>query len=83
MTTHPSKFKNSNLSYCDSTSAVLFCDRDSGGHIKVVATVVVGGVLSAGASTVQHCRLLCWPDFQCETDPSMYPYSIFVKFNIQ
>ena len=37
--------------------------------------MVVGGVLSTGASAAQH-RRLCWPDVQCETDPSMYPYVI-------
>ena len=46
-----------------------------GGGI-VAATMVVGGVLSTGASAAQH-RRLCWPDVQCETDPSMYPYVIF------
>ena len=45
-----------------------------GGRI-VAATMVVGGVLSTGASAAQH-RPLCWPDVQCETDPSMYPYVI-------
>ena len=40
--------------------------------------MVVGGVLSTGISAVQHYRL-CWPDLQCETDPSMYPY--LVVFN--
>ena len=36
---------------------------------------VVVGVLSAEVSIVQHyCQ--CWPDFQCETDPSMYPYLV-------
>ena len=37
-----------------------------GGRI-VAATMVVGGVLSTGASAAQH-RRLCWPDVQCETD---------------
>ena len=41
----------------------------------VAVTMVVGGVLSTGASAVQHCRL-CWPDVQCQTDASMYPYVI-------
>ena len=40
--------------------------------------MVVGGVLSAGVSAVKHYRL-CWPDFQCETDPGMYPF--LVVFN--
>ena len=40
-----------------------------------MATVVVGGVLSSGASTAQHCHL-CWSDVQCETDPCGYPYVI-------
>ena len=44
-----------------------------------VFSFVVGGVFSARASTVQHCNL-CWPDFQCETDPSMYPY--FIVFHL-
>ena len=39
------------------------------------ATMVVNGVLSTGAFAAQHSRL-CWPDVQCETDPSMYPYVI-------
>ncbi len=56
---------------------MLLGGGDSGGG-TVAATVVVGGVLSAGVSAVQHNRL-CWPDFQCETDPSMYPY--LVVFN--
>ena len=46
-----------------------------GGGRIVAATMVVGGVLSTGASAAQH-RRLCWPDVQCETDPSMYPYVI-------
>ena len=41
----------------------------------VAATMVVGGVLSTGASAAKHCRL-CWPDVQCETNPSMYLYVI-------
>ena len=45
------------------------------GGRTLAATVVVGGVLSTGASTSQYCRL-CWSDVQCETDPGMYPYSI-------
>ena len=45
------------------------------GGKTLAATVVVGGVLSTGASTSQYCRLW-WSDVQCETDPSMYPYSI-------
>ena len=40
--------------------------------------MVVGGVLTAVVSAVQHYRL-CWPDFQCETDLSLYPY--LVVFN--
>ena len=46
-----------------------------GGWGVVAATMVVGGVPMAGASTAQHCYL-CWPECQCETDPSMYPYLI-------
>ena len=42
----------------------------------VVATMVVGGVLSTRVSAAQHC-CQCWPDVQCETDPSMYLY-VFV-----
>ena len=38
-----------------------------------MATMVVGGVLSTGVSAAQHC-CQCWPDVQCETDPSMYLY---------
>ena len=60
--------------YCDSTGVVFLSCGDFGGRI-VAATMVVGGVLSTGASAAQHCRL-CWPDVQCETDPSMYPYVI-------
>ena len=41
-----------------------------------MATMVVGGVLSTGVSAAQHC-CQCWPDVQCETDPSMYLY-VFV-----
>ena len=41
----------------------------------VAETMVVGGVISTGASASQHCRL-CWSDVQCETGPSMYPYLI-------
>ena len=41
----------------------------------VAATMVVGGILSAGVSAVLHDGL-CWPNFQCETDPCMYPYLI-------
>ena len=40
--------------------------------------MVVGGVLSEGVSAVQHYRL-CWLHFQCETDPSMYPYSVVLN----
>ena len=40
-----------------------------------MVTVVVGGVLSAGVSAVQHHRP-CWPDFQCETNPSTHPFLV-------
>ena len=60
--------------YCDSTGAVFLSGGGFGGRI-VAATMVVGGVLSTGASAAQPCRL-CWLDVQCETDPSMYPYVI-------
>ena len=53
---------------------MLLSSGVSGGG-AVAITVVVGGVLSAGVSAVQHYRL-CWPHFQCETDPSMYPFSV-------
>ena len=39
----------------------------------IAATVIVNGSILAGASRVQHCHM-CWPDFQCGTDPSMYPW---------
>ena len=60
--------------YCDSTGALFLSSGVFGGKI-VAATMVVGGVLSTGASAAQDYRL-CWPDIQCETDPSMYPYVI-------
>ena len=53
--------------------------RKVGGRI-VAATMVVGGVLSTGASAAQNCRL-CWPDIQCETDRSKYPYVIVWRIN--
>ena len=56
------------------TGAVFLSAGGFGGRI-VAATMVVGGVLSTGASAAQH-RRLCWPDVQCETDPSMNPYVI-------
>ena len=43
-------------------------------------TMVVGGVISTGASAAQHYRL-CWPDVQCVTDPSMYLYVIIWSIN--
>ena len=54
-----------------STGAVFLSGGGFGGRI-VAATMVVGCVLSTRASAAQHC-CLCWPDVQCETDPSMYP----------
>ena len=59
----------------DSTGAVFLSGGGFGGRI-VVATMVVGGVLSTGVSAAQYC-CHCWPDIQCETDPSMYLY-VFV-----
>ena len=47
-----------------------------GGGRIVAATMVVGGVLSTGASAAQQC-CQCWPEVRCETDPSMYLY-VFV-----
>ena len=52
---------------------MLLSSGAGGGAVAI--TMVVGGVLSAGAPAVQHYRL-CWPDFQCETDPSMHPYLV-------
>ena len=54
-------------------------DSGGGGEGVAAATVVVGGLLSAMASTVQHFQL-CWPDFQCEIDPNMYPH--LIVFNL-
>ena len=54
------------------TGALFLSGGGFGGRI-VAATMVVGGNLSAGASAAQHC-CQCWPDVQCETDPSMYLY---------
>ena len=57
---------------------MLLSDGDSGDGGTVVLTVVVSVVLWAVVSALQYYRL-CWPDFQCETDPTMYPY--LVVFN--
>ena len=52
---------------------MLLGSEDFGQEGIVAITVVVGGVLSAGVSAVQHYRR-CRPVFQCKTDPGMYPY---------
>ena len=62
---------------CDSTGAVLLSSGESGagGSSDNSCCRLCSLVWD---STAQH-YLLCWPDFQCETDPSMYPY--FVVLN--
>ena len=65
--------------YYDSTGAVFLSCGDFLARM-VAATMGVGGVLSAGTSPAQHCRL-CWLGVRCETDPSMYPYVIVWSIN--
>ena len=49
-------------------------DRDSGEGSVTVAIAVVA-VLSSWVPVVQHLSA-CWPDIQCETDLSIYVYSV-------